>query len=227
MQSSATAAGRALIMLACVVGIPVLALSGTSWSDMVKKLQEFHWPAILNLASASNSATAATPPAKTPRIALPSGDPAPLCQIPADASALPKPTTSAQPSPVVPVGYQSPVEPGAIQPSAVRDGGENATAASFRGVQDRLRQLGAKYYLLESWGSQQQVYRFYCKMAIGGSTEFTRCFEATNSDPLQAMVDVLRQVETQRDGGQTAQTVELRADAGGRKAEYPDLTVGH
>jgi hypothetical protein len=47
------------------------------------------------------------------------------------------------------------------------------------------------------------MYRFYCKMAVGGSAQYTRCFEATHADPLQAMVQVLRQVETWRDGGST------------------------
>ena len=73
-----------------------------------------------------------------------------------------------------------------------------STADPFRYIQDRLRQLGATYYLLESWGNQQQMYRFYCKMAVGGSAAYTRCFEATNANPLQAMRQVLRQVETQR-----------------------------
>jgi hypothetical protein len=225
MRSSVAVAGRALIMLACVVGIPVLALSGASWSAMVKKLQEFRLPAILDMASASNSATAATP-TEAPQLTPPSGAPAPLCQIPADVSALPLRATPGVPSPVVPVGYQMPLEPGAIQPPAVRNADGNS-AASFRSVQERLRQLGAKYYLLESWGSQQQVYRFYCKMAIGGSADFTRCFEATNADPLQAMVDVLRQVEAQRDGGPAAASGEPQADLGGRKSEFPDLIADH
>ena len=56
MQSSAAVAGRALIMLACVVGIPVLAMSGSSWSEILKKLQDFRLPAILDPAAASTSA---------------------------------------------------------------------------------------------------------------------------------------------------------------------------
>jgi hypothetical protein len=58
--------------------------------------------------------------------------------------------------------------------------------------------LGAVYYLLEAWGNQEQLYRFYCKMAIGGNTSYTRYFEATDVDPLTAMGKVLREVEAWR-----------------------------
>jgi hypothetical protein len=66
----------------------------------------------------------------------------------------------------------------------------------FTAIQARLRHLGATYYLLESWGNRAQLYRFYCKMAVGGNPNYTHYFEATDSDPLQAMTRVLRQVET-------------------------------
>jgi hypothetical protein len=68
----------------------------------------------------------------------------------------------------------------------------------FSLIQDRLRKLGATYYLLESWGSQQDLYRFYCKMAIGGNPNYTCHFEATHSEPLRAMALVLQQVEAWR-----------------------------
>jgi hypothetical protein len=44
------------------------------------------------------------------------------------------------------------------------------------------------------------MYRFYCKMAVGGSAHYTRCFEATHADPVQAMGQVLGQVEAWRGG---------------------------
>ncbi len=68
-------------------------------------------------------------------------------------------------------------------------------------MQDRLRQLGASYYLLETWGNQRQFFRFYCQMAVGGNSSYTRYFEAINANPLEAMGDVLRQVEDWRGGG--------------------------
>jgi hypothetical protein len=106
---------------------------------------------------------------------------------------------------VVPVEYQAPAEASnALAPVAAAGQGVTGTPAAadqFHAIQDRLRQLGATYYLLESWGNQQHMYRFYCKIAVGGSVHYTRCFEATHADPVQAMVQVLGQVEAWRDGG--------------------------
>lgn len=65
-------------------------------------------------------------------------------------------------------------------------------------VLDRLRELGAVYYLLETWGNDGQRFRFHCKMAIGGNPNYTRHFEAIDRDALQAMGKVLGEVETWR-----------------------------
>jgi len=97
-----------------------------------------------------------------------------------------------------------PPETGSRKDAAAPD--EPAEAASavpdvpmgFDDIQLRLRELGASYYLLESWGSQRQLYRFSCKMAVGDNADFTRYFEAADADPLQAMLRVLGQVETWR-----------------------------
>jgi hypothetical protein len=191
MQSSAAVAGRALIMLACVVGIPALALSGTSWSETLKKLQDFRWPAILNLASASTSASRD----EAPRLA--SAEPGKMPDTSNGATCISCPVGQTPPkqttlSAVVPAGYRTPIDG---VPNANATGVADMAADPFRFTQDRLRQLGATYYLLESWGNQRQMYRFYCKMAIGGSPNYTRYFEAVHDDPLQAMRQVLQQVE--------------------------------
>jgi hypothetical protein len=113
-------------------------------------------------------------------------------------------------SPVMPVDYQTPVEvsPGAMvgaQPAALPNDnlpvGSSLADTSSLQIQDRLKQLGATYFLLETWGNQQQAYRFYCKMAVGGNTNYTHCFEYISTDPLQAMGEVLKQVENWRSGG--------------------------
>jgi hypothetical protein len=193
MQSSAAVAGRALIMLTCVVGIPALAVSGTSWSEILKKIQDFRWPAILDPASASTSVSSASP--REPP------------QASAAAPAWPSQRAAPANSGVVPAGYQTPEDspvggwPPAAPIGANRAGGAPAGADPFRSIQERLQELGATYYLLESWGNQQQMYRFYCRMAVGGNADYTHFFEATGSDPLQAMLQVLRQVETWRQGG--------------------------
>jgi hypothetical protein len=68
----------------------------------------------------------------------------------------------------------------------------------FTSIQQRLRELGATYFLLESWGSQGQLYRFYCKMAIGGNSNYNRYFEATDPDAIRVMSKVLGEVEAWR-----------------------------
>jgi len=70
----------------------------------------------------------------------------------------------------------------------------------FSAVAQRLRDLGATYYLLETWGRNGELYRFHCKMAVAGSQSYTRHFEATSDDAAQAMRSVLEQVEAWRSG---------------------------
>jgi hypothetical protein len=175
-------------MLACSVAIPVLAIWGASWSEVVKKFQNFHCPAILNLASASPSTPA------------PTGDAPPLAagKLPLDSSSTPIV------APALPAGLartnggkgDSPVfaetKTGTVPAAAV--------PSDYHQIQERLQKLGATYYVLESWGNDQQLYRFFCKMAVTGNANYVHCFEATHADPLRAMQQVLQQVETWRGG---------------------------
>jgi len=93
------------------------------------------------------------------------------------------------------VKFQSPAEPALLR----NDPSQAVTASDrFAQIQGRLRQLGATYCLLESWGNQPDYYRFFCKMAVAGNPNFVRPFQATHSDPLQAMADVVQQVEAWR-----------------------------
>jgi hypothetical protein len=83
-------------------------------------------------------------------------------------------------------------------------GGNVAKAApaandeKFQQAETRLRELGATHYMLETWGPDNNRYRFVCKMAIGGNSEVNRYFQAVDDDPMQAMETVLRQVEEWR-----------------------------
>jgi hypothetical protein len=72
----------------------------------------------------------------------------------------------------------------------------------FRRMEQRLRDLGATYYLLETWGTNGDRYRFFCKMSLAGNADYNRnrIFQATAADPMQAMQDVLSQVEQWRAG---------------------------
>ncbi len=175
MQSSAAVMFRALVMLACLVAIPLLAVFGKSLPEIINTLLDGGWP--------SRPTSALNCPDKAPQF-----DP----MVAVDLSA----------SHVAPASYEAPAhsqpDPTAATPTNPQRHAP-PPVNQFTHIQDRLRQLGATYYLLESWGSRPQLYRFYCKVAISGNPNSTRYyFEATNSDPLHAMAQVLQQVESWR-----------------------------
>ena len=220
-QSSFAMAFRAIVMLCCLILVPLVALFGTTLPETVKRIVQHQLDANTASAAPSSSEPFAFAPAATqPSPMMPDpAAPAPLALAPAAASpigALPPaafPGTNASPpaapSGVIPAAYSAPLQP----MGAGAAGGTIASVATvtmgpavpmvpnvdrFTYLKDRLRDLGATYYLLETWGNQGQLFRFYCKMAIGGSPNYARYFEATDADPLRAMSAVLEQVETWR-----------------------------
>ena len=120
--------------------------------------------------------------------------------------------TRSEPSPsnLVPVGQtasgQKSVLPANEPRPSGRGGGYPAAAPQwpqatdqFRYILRRLRDLGATYYLLESWGAKAEYYRFHARiMAVGGSANYVRHFEATDTDALRAMARVVEEVEAWR-----------------------------
>jgi len=221
MQSSAGGVFRALVMLACLVAIPLVALWGTSLPDLVKKWLNTR-PGV---ASAPESKPLADAPklqanvSTLPRDGTPSGptlgawpaSPESGVRWPEEVAgrgggvrpaAFHEPDSPAGLSPVV-QGTPAPplmstptaslTSPPGVQPSP-------QAIDRFLYVQQRLRTLGATYYLLESWGSRGDYYRFQCKMPIGGNSTAVRYFEATDTDSLQAMSKVLEDVEAWKSG---------------------------
>lgn len=177
MQSPITTAIRAFTMLACLVVITAVAMHGSSWSSIVEKFKKIDLSSVLPSPSGSPSAEnekarhLASINSPTQHRMAESPKSRPEPSIPAPPVDMPAPTTAQQ---VDQVGYQD--------------------------VQGRLQSLGATYYLLESWGNRQELYRFQCRVAVGKNTDYTHYFEATDADPLQAMLQVLRQVESWREG---------------------------
>jgi hypothetical protein len=65
----------------------------------------------------------------------------------------------------------------------------------FHAAEERLRQMGATYYVLEALEPRTQEYRFFCKVAAGARPDQTRAFYAADRDALAAVNAVVRQVE--------------------------------
>ena len=260
-QSSAAVACRAMVMVACLVGLFGAALFGTALPDLVKGLMAGKWPA----GTESANQLAPEPPAFSSQSssqweswsadksrnapgwpdgsrqgttaftgangqAAPeafrggemdrrsaSGGMAPMASpkgVPlagavqasyeswaGQPSDSPATSYEANPEVVAPMSaWQSaqdvfqPDQPSRVTPRPQ----PRRTVDRFTYIQTRLRELGATYYLLESWDSDEQNFRFHCRMAVGGSQEYARHFEATESDALQAMARVLEEVESWR-----------------------------
>jgi hypothetical protein len=240
---------RVVIMFACMVILPVLAIFGTSWLDFgnsptTQARQPFRASA-LTTADPTNSFTGSRSPAASmsnPSNVLmgpsagtardsngPSSAPPLSATVPEpqtrDAAAI---TPNATSGPArkgtrgIPQRPRSPndqsqsvptiVDPAAVPASYIAgtpDEQSNRAAVSqayvpganndwFSDAQLRLRELGATYYLLESWGRRGELYRFHCKVAIAGNPDYTRHFECTDAEPARAMQTVLREVEIWR-----------------------------
>ncbi len=81
-------------------------------------------------------------------------------------------------------------------------GGGLSSNDQLKHVLERLRQLGATYFVLEPCGDEKREFRFFCQMSIGGNPRVTKSFWNFNGDPLKAITGVLTQVEDwQRSGG--------------------------
>ena len=149
------------------------------------------------VAAADSPSRAANPAAVSPLPARPAADGQPAADL--IPSAVPPNMANMVPLDALAEARTTAGSAGATA-AAGRSPEASATADPFSYTQDRLRKMGATYYLLESWGGQQRLYRFYCKMAVGGNPNYTRYFEAIEPDPLRAMSQVLQQVENWRLG---------------------------
>jgi hypothetical protein len=86
----------------------------------------------------------------------------------------------------------------AAAPGALPAVGSSVGEEKFRRAEMRLRELGATQYVLEAWGHDNSRYLFVCRMAVGGNPNVNQVFQATKTDPWDAMQDVLAQVEQWR-----------------------------
>ncbi len=171
MQSSGIIGLRVAVLLAGLIGLPLLAMLGMPndqadviSSDVLQTSTSFF----------PREVTRADPP-------------------PSSLAVAPEHIEGRSPStPVADRPTQSPSSQPVPIPIPV---GQNARMAE---IQRRLRELGATYYLLEKWGSEGKLYRFHCRVAIGEETSANRHFEVVDADSIGAIERVLTQIEAWR-----------------------------
>ena len=280
--SSTTTTLRALVMLVCLVGIPIIAVRGTAVPAMIREylIQKLGGavpepeiqaelaeappfvppPAGSNQPSAAFPFAAATPSAGTilqpatgsaePYAAPSSNRPASSydqfqSRTPYGSSSAPQmahqgpvgytgnseavlanydspPGLANDSTPPTPMGYPPRDTEGRVHgyvesfpsgqnppPQVAQSVGGVSTVDQFVHIEKRLRELGAEYYLLENWGNQGECYRFHCRIAVANSANFTKHFEATDSQPLGAMTQVLADVESWRRGGPVRESLPI------------------
>lgn len=193
---------RVVVMLSCLILVPLAAIFGSAFPDLVKTQLVERCKTLAGL----DSPTEPLPPRAASdgtRFSRATTADAPRWNT-ADAAPAWQPAVSPLPDATQQVDYTTPASPPAsgpaVQPRQEFD--------HFTEIQHRLRDLGARHYSLESIESQGN-YRFHCKMNVPGS-ENTEDFEAIDRDPLQAMAHVLSQVEAWR-GLLSAKQTEVRS----------------
>lgn len=121
-----------------------------------------------------------TPSSTTSAISLPSVTQAPQ-HVPTDQGHF-HPTQQAAYLEVMPTVTQT--DPTLTQTPHIREA-----------IEQRLRDLGAVYSLLEMWGNDSFRYRYHCRIAMANNRQVTRSFEANGENPEEAMREVLKAVE--------------------------------
>lgn len=209
-----------MIMLACVIAVPLVALSGTSLPDAVKRF--FDTRAGINSASSPKPAQDLAPPSASrepmsmastdtlaPRRVPQTSSDVPVCSdggCPLPIASRPAETIASR-ADIIPTAFTQPsAQPHFPEGDPVR--GANPAlaeicpnpeaAARLAQVQERLQQLGAVHYSLQAWGAQSGFYKFQCRMATGADRETTRYFEAFGADGVETMCQVLAAVEAWR-----------------------------
>jgi hypothetical protein len=78
---------------------------------------------------------------------------------------------------------------------------ESETASSADALahsEQRLRELGAEQYRLETWGESGRLFRCTARVVLPGRRRGLRHFSAVAAGPAQAVDDLLKQVEDWR-----------------------------
>lgn len=209
MQSSAVVGLRVAVMLTCLIVAPMAAIFGSSLPKVVTSVLQgkglppsSRTPAAADLRAQGGEAPVFGANVQAPPSAPGAGGAPPLWPVGSVPNVQPQqPPLPLSPA-AKPVGATDPVpRPTASATPVSASAPAGPQPETSQSIERRLRELGATYYLLEYQGNSSH-YRFHCKMSIAGNPNLTRPFEATDTDPLRAMGQVLDQVQKWRAGTQ-------------------------
>ena len=171
---------RAFVMCVCLVVLPLWAVLGTRLPSIIQS-------SIQRLVPPESA------PLKGPEAAQ--MNPQPISQ----AGPFSLETQPAR-APARDQAMPQPLLPPKASENTRSDGPAVPERSDFRHIERQLRELGATYYLLERWGEQDGLYRFQCRVAVTDDAQLVRHFEATGSQPLDAMRTVLGDIQSWRSG---------------------------
>jgi hypothetical protein len=191
-------------MVACAIVIPAVAIFGKSlpdslWDQCCRRLAA--GGAILSpnpTETRSPNPAAANPTPELTGLELPkSASWQELGQAGSDAGRAETEVSTAMP----PGGTRPDSPPAPLEEVASRTTGtslaETPAAAAddrFTTIQQRLRQLGASWYALETWGTEGR-FHFTCRVSVEGNPSLSRLFQSSDAEAVQAMAKVLHDVE--------------------------------
>jgi len=176
VQSSASVSLRVGVLLVALVGLPLVAMLDTAILDAGGP------PTVAN----------STRPLDPPGLSLQT--------VGGQRASAASPRSSMAIAPGRTVARRSTEAPPPVDRPSDRSTVADLADADIRlvTIQRRLRELGASYYLLEKWGTEGQLYRFHCRVAIGEGGGANRHFEAIDASARTTMQQVLAQVEAWR-----------------------------
>jgi hypothetical protein len=190
-ESSGVLFFRIVVMLSCLILVPLAAIFGSAFPDVVKA----HLVDRIKSLAGMDNAPSASPAVAVETSRTSSADSAEAPRW-STAEAAPAWQPAVLPATAHQVDYTAPA-PKYETPSLSPSKPVPQVVDHFTEIQQRLREYGASHYALESIQGDVGTYRFQCTMTLPGTAN-SQNFEATDRDPLHAMADVLAQVDAWR-----------------------------
>ena len=71
---------------------------------------------------------------------------------------------------------------------------------NFESLELQLKALGTKYYQLQKWGNQGELFRFSCYVTSSEPYQYEKYFQAIGDDGIAAMQAVIADIEKWKNG---------------------------